>query len=105
MNKYISKNLSRHIIISLLSLSSFQNPAYSSMTRWEDAKVSLSQLLDSGWQVTAFGTNRVAANSNAGVGFDVKNYSFLLVKNGKHIICILENPGQPVTEDKCRRLN
>ncbi len=101
----MSKILFSHILIFLISLSAFQKPAYSNTTKWEDARASLSQLLDSGWQVTAFGTNRVAANSNAGVGFDVKNYSFLLVKSGKYIICILENPGQPVTDDKCRKLN
>lgn len=105
MNKKSSRIFLPHIVLFLLLLLSFQKPVYSNITKWEDAKVSLSQLLDGGWQVTAFGTNRVAANSNSGVGFDVKNYSFLLVKSGKYIICILENPGQPVTEDKCRRLN
>jgi hypothetical protein len=105
MNKNLNKILFPHIIAFLLSLSAFQKPAHSNTTKWEDAKASLSQLLDSGWQVTAFGTNRVAANSNAGNGFDVKNYSFLLIKSGKYIICILENPGQPVTDNKCRRLN
>jgi hypothetical protein len=105
MNNYVNKRLFSHIVIFLISFSASQNPAYSNTTKWEDAKVNLSQLLDSGWQVTAFGTNRVAANSSTSNSFDVKNYSFLLVKSGKYIICILENPGQPVTDNKCRRLN
>jgi hypothetical protein len=88
-----------------LLLFTFQNTAHSKLTKWEDAGLSLSELLDSGWQLMGHGTNRVAANSNSGNGFDVQTFSFLLTKNGKHIICILADPGQPSTEAKCRRLN
>jgi hypothetical protein len=99
---------SRIIIILSFSITLFltvQNSAHSKLTRWEDAKLSLSELLDSGWQLTGHGTNRVAANSNSGNGFDVQTFSFLLTKSGKHIICILTDPGQPATDAKCRRLN
>jgi hypothetical protein len=94
-----------YIVSSLISISIFQELAHSNTTKWEDAQMSLSQLLDSGWQVAGHGTNRVAANSNAGNGFDVKTYSFLLTKNGKYVICIIENPGPPQATDKCRKLN
>jgi hypothetical protein len=94
-----------HIFTLLISISTFQELAYSNTTKWEDAQMSLNQLLDNGWQIAGHGTNRVAANSNTGNGFDVKTYSFLLTKNGKYVICILENPGPPQTTDKCRKLN
>jgi hypothetical protein len=101
----MNKKLFSHLIIFLFSALIFQGSAYSNTTKWEDARLSLSQLLDSGWQITGHGTNRVAANSSSGNSFDVKTYSFLLTKSGKYIICLLENPGQPATDDKCRKLN
>jgi hypothetical protein len=90
---------------SVILLLTVQNSAHSKLTKWEDAKLSLSELLDSGWQLTGHGTNRVAANSNSGNGFDVQTFSFLLIRGNKHIICILTDPGQPSTDAKCRRLN
>jgi hypothetical protein len=74
------------ILIFLLALA-FQKPAYSIPTSWEDAKISLSELLNDGWQMTAHGTNRIAANSNVGNGFDVRTYSFVLTRNGTASSC------------------
>jgi hypothetical protein len=93
-------------IFSLLSVLSFHSSAYSIPTKWGEAGVSMSELIDSGWQITAHGTNRIAANSNSGNGFDVRTYSFLLTKSGKYIICLVENPSPPVANAvSCRKLN
>ncbi len=84
----------------------FHSPAYSISTKWEDAGVSLSSLLNSNWQVIAHSTSRVAANSNAGNSFDVKSFTFLLTKSGKFILCNVEGPTPPVATDTgCRKLN
>ena len=99
--------LSRMIIIFSLFATLFvvQDSAHSKLTKWEDAKLSLNELLDNGWQLTGHGTNRVAANSSTSNSFDIQTFSFLLTKGGKHIICILTDPGQPATDAKCRKLN
>jgi hypothetical protein len=92
------------LVFSLMA--TFQKPVYSIPTSWEDAKISLSELLNNGWQMTAHGTNRIAANSNSGNGFDVRTYSFVLTRNGKYIICLLENPSPPIANAaSCRKLN
>jgi hypothetical protein len=94
------------VIFSSLALCLTQSSAYSIPSKWEDARRSLSELLDSGWQITGHGTNRVAANSNSGNGFDVKTFSFVLSKDSKYIICITENPKPPIANDvSCRKLN
>lgn len=94
------------IILLLLSVIIFQARAHSIPTKWEEAGMSMSELINNGWQITAHGSNRIAANSNSGNGFDVRTYSFLLVKNGKYIICLIENPSPPVANAvSCRKLN
>jgi hypothetical protein len=94
------------IIFPLVSLLTFDLPAYSIPTKWEDAKISMTDLLNSGWRLTAHGTNRVAANSNAGNGFDQESLTFVLSKNDKYIVCFLENPKPPVANIAgCRKLN
>jgi hypothetical protein len=98
----IVRVITSSILISFL----FHDPAYSIPTKWEDAGVSLSTLLNSNWQVIAHSTSRVAANSNAGNSFDVKSFTFLLTKGGKFILCNVEGPTPPVANDTgCRRLN
>jgi hypothetical protein len=76
-------------------------------TKWEDTQLNLDELLNKGWQIAGHGTNRVAANSSSGNGFDVKTFTFLLTnKSGKYIICIIENPLPPVANNAgCRKLN
>jgi hypothetical protein len=94
------------IFLSALLLFSIQNKAHSIPTKWEDARMSLSELLDTDWQIAAHGATRVAANSNAGNGFDVVTNSFLLTKNKKYIICFVQNPSPPIANiASCRRLN
>jgi hypothetical protein len=100
-NKIISFVIS--LIISLLA---FQSSAYSIPTKWEDAKFSMTDLLNSGWQLTAHGTNRVAANSNAGNGFDQETFTFILSKSNKYVLCLLQDPKPPVANFAgCRKLN
>jgi hypothetical protein len=83
-----------------------QLPAYSVPTKWENVNVSMSDLLNSGWQITAHGVTRVAASSSAGAGFDEFITTFILAKGGKYIFCISENPRPPVAnQSSCRRLN
>jgi hypothetical protein len=94
------------VFFAIMSLLLIQNKAYSIPTKWEDAKMSLSELLDADWQISAHGATRVAANSNAGNGFDVITNSFLLTKNKKYIICFVQNPSPPIANiASCRRLN
>jgi hypothetical protein len=79
-NTYRSMNIKfvSHGAFFILSLISFQNPAYSIPTQWDDARMSMRDLLNIGWQLTSHGTNRIAANSNSGNGFDVETFSFIL---------------------------
>jgi hypothetical protein len=106
-----SRNNRRKIVLLLLafiitSIWTAPKPAYSIPTKWGEAGMSMSDLIDSGWQLIGHGTNRVAANSNAGNGFDVRTFSFLLVKGNKYIMCAVENPLPPIANAaSCRRLN
>ncbi len=94
------------IAFPLVSLLTFKLPAYSIPTKWEDVRISMTDLLNSGWRLTAHGTNRVAANSNAGNGFDQESLTFVLTKNDKYIVCFLENPRPPIANFAgCRKLN
>jgi hypothetical protein len=94
------------ISIAVLFLLIPQKNAYSVPTKWEKIELSMSELLDKGWQMTAHGTNRVAANSNSGGGFDIETFTFTLTKNGKHIICIIQDPRPPIANGAgCRKLN
>jgi hypothetical protein len=78
----------------------FQNTAYSKDTVWEKTNTSLSELLNSGWQITAHSSNRVAASSNAGASFDEETFTFLLTKNKKYVMCAVKSNRAP-----CLKLN
>jgi hypothetical protein len=66
----------------------------------------MGELLNSGWQMTAHGSNRIAANSNSGNSFDVQTFTFILTKGGKYIMCIVENPSPPLANvASCRRIS
>lgn len=84
----------------------FSGATYAVPSKWEKVDASMSELISSGWQITAHGTNRVAANSNAGNGFDISTFSFLLTKSNSYIICIFDNPRPPLANSvSCRKLN
>jgi hypothetical protein len=106
------KNISRKVLPSLffsllLTVASQSVVSSSPTTKWEDTQLNLDELLNKGWQIVGHGTNRVAANSNAGNSFDVKTFTFLLTnKSGKYVICLVENPLPPVANNAgCRKLN
>jgi hypothetical protein len=104
-NTYQNISLSLFLLVAL-SVWITPKPAYSIPTKWGEAGMSMSDLIDSGWQVIGHGTNRVAANSNAGNGFDLRTFSFLLVKGNKYIMCAVENPLPPIANAaSCRKLN
>ena len=93
-------------IFTSLSVWTNQKSAYSIPTKWGEAGMSMSDLIDTGWKVVGHGTNRVAANSSTGNSFDVRTFSFLLVKGNKYIMCAVENPLPPVANAaSCRKLN
>jgi hypothetical protein len=90
----------------ILFMLTFQQSSYSIPTKWGEAGMSMSDLIDNGWQITAHGTNRVASNSSSGNSFDVRTFSFLLTKGNKYIICVIENPLPPTANAaSCRKLN
>jgi hypothetical protein len=104
----VNKDMRNTIILTCMTvvLAISQGAARAVPTKWEEVQPSMSELINSGWQISAHGTNRVAANSNAGNGFDQSQFSFLLTKNGNYIICIADNPRPPIAYSAgCRRLN
>jgi hypothetical protein len=73
---------------------------------WEAVTVSLTDLLNSGWQLTGVTSNRSAYQNtfNPG-GFDERTHGFLLTKDRKYVMCFALNPAPPVTNIGCRKLN
>jgi hypothetical protein len=85
----------------------FQGVAYSNPTQWERVDTTLSGLLNSGWQLLGISSNRAAYQSSFSPnGFDETSFIFSLTKNGKHIICYLDNPKPPIAQIAgCRKIN
>jgi hypothetical protein len=93
-----------------MSSLTFQNPAYSSdeSTQWEDAKMSMTELLNNGWQLTNQGSNRAFSDYSLTAGRfrnDITVLTFLLTKGNNYIICLIENPTPGNGKSKCRKLN
>ncbi len=84
-----------------------QSKAHSVPTKWERVDTSLSELLDSGWQLIGTATNRVAYRNSIGPGgLDEETYAFSLTRNGKYILCEVSNPSHPIAKNAgCRKLN
>jgi hypothetical protein len=94
------------LLCSVILLAPLSEIAYSIPSKWERVEMSLSDLINNGWQITGHGTNRVATNSINGGNFDLSTFSFLLTKNNSYIICIFENPKPPIANTtSCRKLN
>ena len=94
------------LILMIMMLTVLQDAALAVPTKWESIQLSMSDLINSGWQISAHGTNRVAANSSTSNSFDESQFSFLLTKNGNYIICIADNPKPPIAKNAgCRKLN
>jgi hypothetical protein len=81
--------------------------AHAVPTEWGKVEMSMTQLLNSGWQITALASNRAAVgNAGSANNYDDSNIMYLLTKNGRYITCILENPRSPVAKvAACRSLN
>jgi hypothetical protein len=87
------------IAFSIILVMTSPKPAHSEPTKWEDAKTSMSNLLDSGWQIIGHSFNRVAASNTAiGSGFDEKSFTFILTNGRKYILCFGESKA---TDRKC----
>jgi hypothetical protein len=94
------------LVLATIMLIMFQGAAHAVPTKWEAIQLSMSELINSGWQISAHGTNRVAANSSTTNSFDESQFSFLLTKNGNYILCIADNPKPPIAKNAgCRKLN
>lgn len=91
--------------IFILSLM-FQGKAHSVPTKWQRIEVSLSNLINSGWQVKEFSTHRAAYiypfNSSS---FSESSYVLFLTKDGKNIICTVINPTAPQSDSTCTLIN
>jgi hypothetical protein len=84
-----------------------QSAAHSIPTKWEIVDASMSDLLNSGWQLLGVSYNRVAVrNSISPGGLDAETYVFSLTKNGKYIVCTTDNPNAPVAKSTgCRKIS
>jgi hypothetical protein len=93
------------ILISVIF--SYQVAAYSIPTKWEDAKINMSDLLNNGWQLIAHSSNRVATSASPGVSsYEEIMFTFILSKNNKYAMCFVENPKPPIANAaSCRKLN
>jgi hypothetical protein len=77
-----------------------------SPTKWELTGMSLSELLNSGWQISGHSSSHAAFHVVNDDLFDKESYTFLLSKNGKHTMCFVENPRPPIANNSgCRRIN
>jgi hypothetical protein len=104
----VNKNMKNRtaLILIVMMFTALQDVAYAIPTKWESIQLSMSDLINGGWQISAHGTNRVAANSSTTNSFDESQFSFLLTKNGNYIICIADNPKPPIAKNAgCRKLN
>jgi hypothetical protein len=101
----INKIISKWTLAATLILM-FQSAAYSIPSKWEKTETSLTELLNSGWQLMGMASNRVAYQNSFGPGgLNEETYSFFITKNGKYIVCIAPSPVSPVTNIGCRKLN
>jgi hypothetical protein len=94
-------------VITTLLITVIQETSKAVPTDWGVVNMSMTQLLNSGWQITGLSSNRAAVgNAGSANNYDDSNLIYLLTKNGRHITCILENPRSPVAKvAACRSLN
>jgi hypothetical protein len=94
------------IAITLL-VTVFQETTKALPTDWGKVEMSMTQLLNSGWQIVGHSSNRAAVgNAGSANNYDNTDFTYLLIKNGRYITCILENPRSPTAKvAACRSLN
>jgi hypothetical protein len=101
------------VCFSLISSLIIQRPAYSTdeTTAWEDVKISLSDLLNNGWQLTNHGISNTSWPSKTTNNGQIlssttdSEFTFVLRKGSKHIICLISNPTPGNGKSNCRKLN
>jgi hypothetical protein len=76
-------------------------------TNWEPVTMNLTQLLNNGWRVYGHSSQRAATSPGAPGyrAYDETQYTFLLIKNDKHIICLIQDPRPSKAISGCRALN
>jgi hypothetical protein len=93
------------LTLAFFSISTFSTVAYSIPTKWQAVDVSMSDLLNSGWQIVAQSTTRVVGVQPGGA-YNVTTFAYTLHKSGKYISCFVENPKPPIAQvSSCRQLN
>jgi hypothetical protein len=113
-NDILMKNMSKKrksfllgCIITTLLITGLQEMVKALPTDWKIVDMSMTQLLNSGWQIAGHSSNRAAVgNAGSANNYDNTDFTYLLTKNGRYITCILENPRSPVAKvAACRGLN
>lgn len=62
-------------------------------TMWRPVESSLTDLLNSGWKLVSFSSDRAATATGGGIGaIDEQTFSYILYKDGKYITCFITNP-------------
>jgi hypothetical protein len=85
----------------------FHGVSYAIPTEWGRVEMSMTQLLNSGWQISGHASNRAAVgNAGAANNYDSVYYTYLLTKDGRYITCIVQDPSPPIAKVvACRSLN
>jgi hypothetical protein len=76
-----------------------------SKTPWRVVNQSLGELLDSGWKIISYSSNRVVIAPYTNGAVDEERYSYILQKNGKFINCFVDSPRPDNAYSSCRQLN
>ncbi len=111
LTKYRHKRMYKGLFLSCIITTvlgfSFQGVAYSKPTPWGRVESTLAELLNSGWNLMNVSSHRAAyQNSFSPGGFDETTLIFSLTKNGKYIICYMDNPKPPTAKvSGCRKIN
>jgi hypothetical protein len=93
--------LSVILSLTVCSVSLAETP--SNTTMWEPVNKSLTELLNSGWNLVNQSSTRVATPGSNGI--DEQSFTFTLYKEGKYVLCIINSPRPENTRSRCRRLN
>jgi hypothetical protein len=113
------------VCLALIIFSSYESFAKETpnnkKTEWSIVNKSLGELLNEGWRITNHGTSRSASNTTSFVSasngqgrnnwtnessFDNETFTFVLSRDNKYIICLINNPSLAEgTYSRCRSLN
>lgn len=91
----------------VLFILAFQESVKAVPTDWRKVDASMTQLLNSGWQIVGHSSNRAAVgNAGAANNYDNTAFTYILTKDGRYITCILIEPRPPISNlASCRSLN